>query len=162
VRWLAVPPLLLLTWWGLRAATEYPPQPPTDRDIFIYEVALQFKDPELCQKIPPYAEGSGTGGDPRREISDLQSDCYFNLAGAPHDLPLCDKVRPISKGIRDGSKYTPEWCRVSPRYSVITIVNPNTVDAWMRQLGYTDQEIYDFQYRNVFNNPIHETYDRLR
>jgi hypothetical protein len=99
-RWLGVLPLLVLIWRGLRAVAEYPPQPPTDRDVFTYEVALQFKDPELCQKIPPYAEGNGIGGDPGREISYLQSGCYFHPGGTLHDPSLCDKVRPISKGIR--------------------------------------------------------------
>jgi hypothetical protein len=162
VRWLAVPPLLLLIWWGLKLVTVSPLQALTERDIFIYEVALQFKEPELCQKISPYAEGKGVGGDPGREISYLQSDCYFELAGALHESSLCDKVRPISKGILDGSKYAPEWCRVSPSPPVISIVNTHTVAAWMRQLGYTDPEIYHFEYRKGLNSPIHEAYDRLR
>jgi hypothetical protein len=32
----------------------------------------------------------------------------------------------------------------------------------MRQLGYTDPEIYHFEHRNGFNSPIYEAYDRLR
>jgi hypothetical protein len=161
-RWLAVLPLLLVTWWSLKPATVSPLHAPTDRDIFIYEVALQFKDPELCQRIPRYVEGNGSGGDPGREISYLRSDCYFNLAGTLNQKSLCDKVRPISKGFRDGSKYSPQWCRVNRLYQAVSIVNPHTITAWMRQLGYTDPEIYRFEYRNVFNNPIHEAYDQLR
>src|ERR1017187_2731246 len=160
--WLTVPPLLVLIWWGLRATTIYPLQPPTDRDIFIYEVAIQFKDPNLCQKIPPYAEGNGSGERPGYEISYLQSGCYFELAGALHDQSLCDKVKPISKGMRDGSKYTPESCREYRGYSGSGIVSPHTVTTWMRQLGYTDQDLHHFQYRAVFNNPMYEAYDRFR
>lgn len=160
--WIAVPPLLILVWAGLRTATTYPLQPPTDRDIFIYQVAMQFKDLDLCQKIPPFAEGNGSGDRPGYQISYLQSDCYFKLANTLHDPSLCDKVKPVSKGMRDGSKYTPESCRSYRGYSGIEVVSPYTVTTWMRQLGYTDPDLYRSNYSQGYNSIIHEAYDRLK
>jgi hypothetical protein len=161
-RWLAVPPLLVLVWWGLREATTSPLQPLTDRDLFVYQVALEFKEPGLCQKIPPYAEGKGSGDQPGYQISYLQSDCYFELASALHDTALCDNVRPVSKGMRDGSKYAPKWCRVGQRFNSVGIVDPHTISTWMQALGYSDSEIYQFNYRKGYNSYIHEAYDGLR
>jgi len=161
-RWLAVPVILILAYLGLAHATTYRLEPPTDRDIFLYQVALQFGDANLCQKIPPYAEGSGSADRPGYQISYLQSDCYFKLANAVHDPSLCDKVRPLSKEMMDGSKYTPQSCRAYRSYSAIEIVDPHTVSRWMQQLGYTDPEIDRFDYRRNFGSRIYKEYTRLR
>ncbi len=32
---------------------------PTQRDFFIYGVAMEFRDPALCQKIPPDLSAGG-------------------------------------------------------------------------------------------------------
>jgi hypothetical protein len=162
LHWVAVLPLLLLVWWGLKLILLSPLQPATDRDIFVYEVAMQFKDAGSCEKISRYAEGSGGGmGPPGYEISYLRSQCFYNLAGALHDLSLCDRVRPISKGVRDGSKYSPQSCRVRPGHAA-GIVNSQTIGAWMRRLGYRDEEIRHVLYRGAFNSPISAKYDRLK
>lgn len=159
-RWLAVPTLLLLSWWALKLTTIPRLQPLTEQDSFFYQVAMQFKEPSLCEKISRYAEGSGFGGYPGYEISYLQSQCFYNLAGALHDPSLCDKERPISRGIRDGSKYSPGWCRVSPG-SAAPIIGPH-VGEWMRRLGYRDEDIQHALHRGAFNSPTSAAYDRLK
>lgn len=161
LRWAAVPPLLILMWWGLKLIP-LPLQPATERDIFTYEVAMQFKDPGLCEKISRYAEGWGGGMGPKGyEISYLRSQCFYNLAGTLHDLSLCDKVRPISKGVRDGSKYSSNWCRVTPGFAA-GMVNSDTLGAWVRKLGYRDEEIQHVLHHGAFNSPISAEYDRLK
>src|ERR1039457_7037486 len=61
---------------------------PSERDYFFYGVALDFKDPALCARIPRYVSNGGSNWStpPGYQISYLQSDCYYNLAGATHDL----------------------------------------------------------------------------
>jgi hypothetical protein len=139
---------------------------PSQRDFFIYGVALEFKDPALCQKIPPYVAGGGSDWStpPGYQISYLQSRCYYNLAGATHVLSLCDHVRPLSTGSFDGSKYNPEDCRLhSPAAPEIGGVDPHTVVEWMRKLGYRDEDVvHEPQYRANRKNPVTDAYDRLR
>jgi hypothetical protein len=135
---------------------------PNDRDSFIYEIALNFREPGLCQKIARYAEGCEAGfARPGYQISYLQSDCYLYLAAALPDRSLCEKVRPLRRGFMDGSEITPEFCRLN-RVSAGASADQQVVVATMRKLGYLDQEIRDFQYRGFVNNPVHAAYDRLR
>jgi len=135
---------------------------PSDRDSFIYEIAISFREPGLCQKITPYAEGGEAGwARPGYQISYLQSNCYLYLAASLPDPSLCDKVRPLRKGFLDGSKMTPEFCR-SNRVVGGAAADGHVVVAAMRRLGYLDQQIREFQYRNLFSNPIHAAYDQLR
>lgn len=142
--------------------------PPAERDLFIYGVALEFRDSGLCQKIPRYALGSEGGFGPAGyQISYLQSQCYYYLADTLHDASLCDNVRPLSKGFLDGSKFNPQDCRArlhsGPTAGAVGgAVDPHIIVAMMRKLGYVDQDIPDFQYRNLFNSPIHDAYKRLR
>lgn len=161
-RWLVIPPALIVVWWGMKEANTPRLLPSTDQDRFIYQVAVQFKQPELCQKISQYAVGNGSMDTPGYQVSYLQSECYFKLASAVGDISLCDKVRPVSQGMHDGSKYTPKSCREYRGYAAVGLVDPHTVGTWMRRLGYTDHDLHHFQYRAVFNNPIYEAYDRFR
>jgi hypothetical protein len=151
---------LLVAWWLYRPFGQRSEQA-TEWDTFLFGVALQFKAPELCEKIPLYAAGAGAGwGQPGYQISYLQSECYFNLASELHDLSLCDKVRPLSRRSLDGSKYNPDSCRAGQK-SHAGGVDPHVVTTWMRQLGYTDPDIDHFDYRNGYNSLIHQAYDRL-
>jgi hypothetical protein len=161
-RWLAVPPALLLVWWGAREATTQKLQPATDRDVFIYQVALEFKAPGLCEKIPRFAAGNRSGNTPGYQMNYLQSDCYFTLASALHDLSLCDKVMPVSSGMHDGSSYTPKSCRENRRYDSVEIVDPHTISTWISRLGYTDPEFYQLTYLNGNESPVYNAYDRLK
>ena len=152
---------LLVAWWLYRSFGQRS-EPTTERDTLLFGVALQFKAPELCEKIPRDAAGAEVGwGQPGYQISYLQSECYFNLASELHELSLCDKVRPLSGGSLDGSKYNPDSCRAGRNYQAGG-VDPHIVTTWMRQLGYTDPEIYHFDYRNGYNSLIHQAYDRLQ
>jgi hypothetical protein len=162
LRWVAVPPLLILVWWSLKLVLLAPLQSPTEKDIFLYGVAMQFKDPGPCERISRFAEGSGGGmGPPGYEISYLQSQCFYNLAGSLHDLSLCDRVRPISKGVRNGSNYSPSWCRVRPG-AAAGMVNSHTIETWMQRLGYKGEDIQHALYPGAFNSPISNQYDRLK
>lgn len=138
---------------------------PTQRDYFIYGIALEFKDPALCQKIPLDASNGGSSWSTPAgyQISYLQSDCYYNLAGSTHDLSLCDHVRPLSTSQYDGSKYNPEDCRKhSEAAPVIGGADPHTVVQWLKKLGYTDADIYADQYKSNLQNPIYKYYDQVR
>jgi hypothetical protein len=97
---------LLTAWRGYRTFGQRVDDP-TDRDCFIYGVALEFRDSELCRKIPRYTLGGEVGWSPAGyQISYLQSDCYYYMADTVHDASLCDQVRPIRKGFMDGSKFS--------------------------------------------------------
>ena len=160
--WAGIVCSIMVAWWLFRMYGQ-PLDPPTERDRFFYGVATQFRQPSLCAKISRYAEGSGGGWDrPGYQISYLQSDCYFNLAGGLGDPSLCDRVRPISKGSLDGSKYNPETCRAGRNFSSTDVVDADIVVAWMRRLGYTDLEFYRAYYRNGLNTPIYKAYERLK
>lgn len=138
---------------------------PAQRDFFIYGVAMEFRDPLLCQKIPRDVTSGGHNWStpPGYQISYLQSECYYNLAGKTHDLSLCDHVRPLSTGSFDGSKYNPEDCRLhSQTAPVIGGVDPHMVVEWTRKLGYGDQDVHEAQYRANRKSPVSDEYDRLR
>jgi hypothetical protein len=163
IRWAGVICALLIAWWAYRTFGQRLDLP-TDRDRFIYAVATQFREPGLCQKISRHAEGSGggtLGGLPGYNVSYLQSNCYWNLAAVLHDPSLCDKVRPISKGFLDGSKYNPAECRAN-RASGIGVVDQHTIVAMMRKLGYVDQEIRDFRHGGEVGNAVYDAYSQLR
>ncbi len=159
MKWAGVVCALLIAWWGFRVFGQTI-EPPTERDTFIYGVATEFGEPRLCEKISRYASGGG-GSEPGYQVSYLQSKCYYRLAGSLHDVSLCDKVRTVSKGFLDGSKLGPESCRLDKDYSG-DIVDPHVVVSMMRKLGYLDQEVHDFQYRNSEGNPVYDAYSRLR
>jgi hypothetical protein len=151
---------LLIAWWLYRVFGQ-PFDPPTEQDSFFYGVAGQFREPVFCGRISRYAAGSVDGwGRPGYQIIYLQSQCYFYLAGELHDVSLCDKVRPISRGLFDGSKFTPQACRKSGGYHISEIIDPHTVAMWMGRLGYGDEEFYHLTYRG-YNSHIYEAYQRL-
>ena len=138
---------------------------PTQRDLFLFGVAMDFRDPALCQKIPPDRSGGGHNWStpPGYQISYLQSECYYNLAGKTHDLSLCDHVRPLSTASFDGSKYNPEDCRLHSQIApTIGGVDPQMVVEWMRKLGYSDADVHEAQYRMNGKNPVTDAYNQLR
>jgi hypothetical protein len=167
MKWAGVICALLIASWGYRTFGQRL-DPPTERDTFIYGVALQFREPRLCQKVARYAEGSGGGwGIAGYQISYLQSNCYFFLADTLHDASLCDKVRPTSQGFLDGSKINPQDCRPKlhsgPTGSAVGgAVDPHVIVPMMRKLGYLDQEIRDFRYGAEVGNAVYDAYSQLR
>ena len=143
---------------------------PTEEERFIYDIALEFRQPKLCQKIGPYAEGRDwwggmTPAPAGYQITYLQSDCYLFLASVLRDNSLCDKVRPVRRGVKDGSQITPDFCRADPEspFSLPPggVPNPYTVVAMMEKIGYDEQAIREFQYSSHYSGPIHDAYDRL-
>jgi hypothetical protein len=164
LKWAGVNCVLLIALCGCRLFGQRQDLP-TERDYFFYQVAVEFKDPALCQKVPPNVTdgGSNWGTPPGYQIIYLQSYCYYNLAGAMHDLSLCNHVRPLSTFSYDGSKYNPEDCRLHSQAAPIgAVVDPHTVVKWMRKLGYGDQDVHEAQYRRNRKSPVTDAYDRLR
>lgn len=95
------------------------------------------------------------------QITYLQSDCYRFLASALPDYSLCDKVRPLRRGVKDGTKITPDYCRKHPEFAS-SVPSVYTVIPMMQNIGYDERALRDFQYLSLYNNPIREAYDRLR
>lgn len=167
MKWAGVICALLIAWWGYRVFGQRVDDP-TDRDRFIYGVALEFKQPGLCQKIARYALGGAGGFDPLGyQIRYLQSQCYLYLADTLHDASLCDKVRPLRKGFMDGSKFNSQYCRANlhpgPTASAPGgVVDTRVIVPMMRKLGYLDQEIRDFRYGSEVGNAVYDAYSQLR
>ncbi len=167
MKWAALVCALLIAWWGYRTFGQRVDDP-TDRDFFIYSVALRFEQPGLCQKIARYALGGEGGSDPPGyQIRYLQSQCYLYLADALHDASLCDKVRPLRKGLVDGSKFNSQYCRANlhpgPTGSLPGAgVDPRDIVPMMRKLGYLDQQIHDYRYGGESGNAVYDAYRNLR
>jgi hypothetical protein len=165
IKWAGVICALLIAWWGYRTFGQRVDDP-TARDLFIYHVALQFKQPGLCQKIPRYALGfEGGFAPPGYTISYLQSQCYFYLAKTLPDASLCDKVRPLRRGLMDGSKFNSQYCLANAHPGQSGLAQGGMLDVpIMRKLGYLDEEMHYFQYQFLSRegNPVYNAYSRLR
>jgi hypothetical protein len=110
LRWPAVAAIILLGWLGYSKFSEQPIQPATEQDLFLFDVGVTYTSWDACQRIHPYAEGHGDDG-PGYEIRYLQSECYYFVAQAMHVESFCEHVRAVSVGMKDGSKFTPRFCK---------------------------------------------------
>lgn len=110
LRWPAVAAIILLGWLGYSKLSEQLIQPATEQDLFLFDVGVTFTSRDACQRIHPYAEGHGDDG-PGYEIRYLQSECYYFVAQATHVESFCEHVRAVSVGMKDGSKFTPRFCK---------------------------------------------------
>lgn len=112
---------------------------PTKMDDFLMNVAVEFQEPGICEKINPDSIGGEAGfGTPGHQISLMKSDCYYDLAVRMNDLSLCDKVRPISERFLNGSDENPSQCRKELNGRNIDVF-PIYHDAFvsrMQSLGY--------------------------
>jgi hypothetical protein len=137
-------------------------------DYFFYLVAINFKEPTACQKIHPMAQVD-SGGFSRRgyQVQDLRSECYRDLASIFHDAELCDHVKPVRTDALDGSKFDKADCLTQLNgASTSAVPDPHRMEpfvALMRKLGYDDQRIAEFRYKQTpQRNPTQAAYSRLR
>jgi hypothetical protein len=110
LRWPGTATLILMGWLGYVRFHKPLIRPPTQRDFFFFDVGVTFTSWNACQRIHPYAEGHGNS-ESGYQIRYLQSECDYFVAQAMHYEPLCDGVRPVSIGMKDGSKFTPRFCK---------------------------------------------------
>ncbi len=157
---------LLIGYWWVSEKFWQPMKWPTDQERFIYDIALDFKEPKLCKKIDPYAEGRDMWGGMTPapagyQLTYLQSDCYLFLAAALHDDSLCKEVRPLRRGLKDGSQITPDYCRGFPESETLGTYPYNAL-TMMQRVGYDERALREYQYRNSYANPILTAYEGFR
>lgn len=164
--------MVALGWLGHIEFSKQPIQPATEPDLFFYDVGVNFTSFRACERIQPYAEGSEEK-EPGFEIRYLQSECNYFLARAMFMDSFCDRVRPVGVGMKDGSKFTPSFCKkqiFAPSGGLALIGAEKTLQpvdsgpgtfstdlVWtsdssgaeskmqmMRAVGYGDQKVRDF------------------
>jgi TonB family protein len=141
---------------------------PTDLEDFFYLIALNFKAPDVCEKISRSAEGSGGAMSPRGyQVSSMRPSCYQSLAWDLHEPRLCDQVIPVKTAALDGSKMDKAYCleRVSGNGSghvaVPAFMEPFV--RYMRLLGYDDARVAADRYdENPLLTETQAAYERLR
>ena len=157
-QWAVASAVIVLAGYGLDRAFTKPLLPPTDRDFFFFDVAVQFPAPDVCSKINPYALGSEAAfSTPGYQVSYLQSECYYDLAGVSGDLSLCEKVLTAHERGLDGSKYSPTGCKhqqnpyAGPRFGA----KDAAFEQIMRDLGYSRKSYED--YRSMYKQILYQS-----
>jgi hypothetical protein len=115
---------------------------------FVQEVAVNFEQPDLCNKISSSAIGSVAGFNPPGiQITYARSDCFGDIAKETGDTNLCTQVKPASTLFLDGSGNNEGSCQfnvsVGTRDMHMLMAagqNPN-LDKIMQQLGYTPADM---------------------
>ena len=113
---------------------------PSARDYFFFDVAIDFKVPDICEKIHPWSyAGAGWGGE--ITVSYTRSDCYYHLALILRNAELCDRIRPLKWGESDGSRYK-EVCIRNVKRGIpglgTTHVGYYDEEKMMRLTGFSD------------------------
>ena len=138
---------------------------PTGADEFFYVAAVNLHEPEICYKVQPLAEGSGSGAIPRGfQIRTLRSECYEELARRLHDAALCEHVQPVRTDVDDGSLLDKAYC-VEHLDAPPSIAVPWRMDGFvqmMRRLGYDDGQVLDHLFhRAPYDNSTMQAYLKL-
>ena len=143
-------------------------RPSTDLEDFLYLIAVNFKAPQVCDRISRSAEGGGAGWSPRGfQISSMRSDCYRSLAWELHDPRLCDQVIAVRTAALDGSKMDKAYCLNGVNgkgWGDIEV--PHAMEPfvrYMRLLGYDDARVAAGRYdESPQNSETYAVYERLR
>jgi TonB family protein len=142
---------------------------PTDLENFLYLIALNFKAPQVCDKISRSAAGGGGAVSPRGyQISSMRSSCYRSLAWDLHDPKLCDQVIPVKTAALDGSRMDKAYCLEGVSGNGggdIAVPHPfmEPFVRYMRLLGYNDARVAADRYdENPHNTETQAVYERLR
>jgi hypothetical protein len=109
---------------------------PSDRDDFFHLVAVDFKQPALCDRIDWRADGTIRGWEHLPiwpNVRTLRAACRSDLAAPPH--------MNVAK--------TPFWME--------------EFAAQVRAAGYTDADVLQAAYEENYQaTPVHDAYERLR
>jgi hypothetical protein len=123
---------------------------------FMYSIASDFNQPDLCLKISPSLIGETGSGESSigngMDITYERSECYWNIALATKNENLCSNVKPVSTFFLDGSNFDESSCQngvestrtPSPQTYPIESANDNgdtDLNNLMAQLGYTPEDM---------------------
>ena len=143
-------------------------RPSTDLEDFLYLIAVNFKAPQVCDRISRSAEGGGGGSSPRGfQISSMRSDCYRSLAWELHDPRLCDQVIAVRTAALDGSKMDKAYCLNGVNgkgWGDIEVPHAwEPFVRYMRLLGYDDARVARTGTTRILRTPRRTAvYERLR
>lgn len=137
----------------------------TPCEFFIAGVAVDFRYPELCSKIPFKATEDGGFNSP---MSSLRSNCFLATAVGTQNAKLCGEVKPVpgtdGRGMNESdcidavARSGGHWG--SP--STLIAVTDDDLAKLMRQLGYTNQTLDDMHLVPQDNSAWSRFLDDLR
>jgi|HubBroStandDraft_6_1064221.scaffolds.fasta_scaffold124655_2 hypothetical protein len=159
-------PVVLATVLVWRNVFQHPPvRKPTLCESFVAGIAMDFRYPKLCNRIPfEAAEGVFVGGK-EVDVTSLRSKCYLKIAQSTGDDSLCYEVKPFrgygpfggDSGCADQVLHsTGSWGQRS------FFLSEDQLAPLMRGLGYTDQTLADANISPQNNSAWTQYIDTLR
>lgn len=144
---------------------------PSSKDLFFQRVALDFRVPEICEKISSRAAlVTGPSCDwfcdmTPRQYDYLRSICYENVARKTKDVSLCKKVQPLSVHFVAGNCSETDCTANLTTYSgslcggIYSQSIPGIVQ-FMQELGYAPSDIpaYDAFHNTWGDDAIYRSF----
>lgn len=160
-------PLLLTAFIVWRNVFPHPAvRKPTLCESFVAGIAMEFRYPKLCNRIPfeAAAEGVFVGGK-EVDVTSLRSKCYLKIAQSTGDDTLCYEVKPL-RGYGpygDDSDCADQVLHSTGSWGEQSFfISEDQLAPLMRQLGYTDQTLISAHISPHDNSAWTQYIDSLR